>query len=264
MIDHTFVIPTYKESPFLESCILNLKKQTIPSNIIITTSTPTEQTRRVAHKYSIPYFVNNNGKFGIGNDWNFALSKVKTKLATIAHQDDIYEDKYTENILKASCKQENSLLFFTDYNDLIGNEIRSNSLNYFIKKTLLLPFLIKKTHHRHFFKKSILIFGDAICCPSVTLNLKNIKEPDSLFSPNHKCVLDWIAWLELAKEKGSFTFINKKLIQHRIHESSETSVSLNSGVREQEEFEVFKNIWGKGFAKLLMRFYSFGHKDNIV
>ncbi|MFY7669664.1 glycosyltransferase [Tenacibaculum sp. MEBiC06402] len=264
MIDHTFVIPTYKESPYLESCILNLKKQSVSSNIIITTSTPTEQTKNVAEKYKIPYFINDNGKFGIGNDWNFALSKVETKLATIAHQDDIYEDKYTENILKASSNQEKSLLFFTDYNDLIGESIRPNSLNYFIKKTLLLTFLVKKTHHSYFFKKSILVFGDAICCPSVTLNIKNIKNADRLFSPNHKCVLDWIAWLELAKEKGSFTFINKKLIQHRIHESSETSVSLNSGVREQEEFEVFTKIWGKRIAKLLMRFYSFGHKDNIV
>ena len=264
MIEHTFIIPTYKESPYLESCILNLKKQSVASTIIITTSTPTEQTKNVADKHNIKYYVNDNGKFGIGNDWNFALSKAETKLATIAHQDDIYEKNYTECILKASSKHQDSLLFFTDYNDLVGDTIRSSSLNYYIKKTLLLPFLFKATHKSHFFKKSILVFGDAICCPSVTFNIENIQNPESLFSPNHKCVLDWIAWLQLAKEKGSFTFVNKKLIQHRIHESSETSVSLNSGVRKQEEFEVFKSIWGKGFAKFLMYFYSLSHKDNIV
>ncbi len=264
MTNHTFVIPTYKESPYLESCILNLKKQSVHSNIIITTSTPTEQTKGVAQKYDIEYFINNSGRLGIGNDWNFALSKVNTKLATIAHQDDIYEEKYTENIIKASQKKSDSLLFFTDYNDLVGDKIRAKSLNYFIKKILLLPFLIKSSHKNYSIKKSILVFGDAICCPSVTFNLENIGNSKDLFSSEHKCVLDWIAWLKLSKQKGSFTYINKKLIQHRIHESSETSVSLNSGIRKKEEYEVFKRIWGKGFAKLLMLFYSFGHKDNLL
>jgi len=261
---HTFTIPAYKESPFLESCILNLKKQAVHSKIIITTSTPTETTRRIAEKYNIEYFINNSGKNGIGNDWNFALSKVKTKLATIAHQDDIYNIYYTQNIIAAAEKNKNSLIFFTDYQDLVGNKIRKKSLNYLVKKTLLLPFLLKSTHESNFLKKSILVFGDAICCPSVTFNLEKIKDSNNLFSPTHKCVLDWLAWLKLANYKGNFTFINKKLIQHRIHESSETSVSLHSGIRAQEEFEVFKSIWGNKIAKLIMWFYSFGHKDNLV
>ena len=37
---HTFVICAYKESAFLEECILSLKKQTVRSNILIATSTP--------------------------------------------------------------------------------------------------------------------------------------------------------------------------------------------------------------------------------
>ena len=35
--DHTFVICAYKESPFLEDCILSLKKQSIRSHIILVT-----------------------------------------------------------------------------------------------------------------------------------------------------------------------------------------------------------------------------------
>ena len=37
---HTFVICAYKESEFLEECILSLKKQSIKSEILIATSTP--------------------------------------------------------------------------------------------------------------------------------------------------------------------------------------------------------------------------------
>lgn len=259
MVIHTFVIPVYKESPYLEFCITNLQKQTVKSTIIITTSTPTEQTRRIAKKYNINYYTYKGEKTGIGNDWNFALSKVKTMYATIAHQDDIYEPTYTESVIK----EQKSTLIFTDYYDLIGTKKRLFSLNYAVKKILLFPFLFKRTYSSYFFKKSILLFGDPICCPSVTFNLKNINNIN-LFSPNYKCALDWVTWLKLAKEKGSFTYINKRLVQHRIHQDSETTISLNSGVRKEEELKIFKSIWGSSMAKCLSFLYSIGHKDNDI
>lgn len=264
MTKHTFVIPAYKEAPFLEFCIINLKNQTVASSIIITTSTPTAQTRTIAENYNIPYFVNKENNLGIGNDWNFALSKVSTKLATIAHQDDIYKETYTENILKYSNKYNDSLILFTDYEDIVKNDIRSKTLNSYIKKILLLPFLFKANYASKIIKKSVLMLGDPICCPSVTFNLENINHPKKLFSINIKCVLDWDAWLKLSNERGSFIFINKKLVLHRIHESSETSVSLISGIRKKEEYEVYKSIWGKYLAQLLMFFYSMGHKNNEI
>ena len=40
--DHTFVICAYKESPYLEECILSLKQQVKKTKIIMVTSTPNE------------------------------------------------------------------------------------------------------------------------------------------------------------------------------------------------------------------------------
>ena len=99
---HTFVIPAYKESPFIEQCIQSLLAQSVKSNIIITTSTPTDFIKEIAKKYDLPYYIND--KKGIAADWNFALSKVTTPLATIAHQDDIYEPSYAESVIKATNK----------------------------------------------------------------------------------------------------------------------------------------------------------------
>ncbi len=48
------------------------------------TSTPKDCISSLAEKYSIPLFVNDD-EGGITQDWNFGLSKVNTKLATIAH-----------------------------------------------------------------------------------------------------------------------------------------------------------------------------------
>ena len=38
--NHTFVICAYKESPYLEACIQSLQAQTVPSRILMVTSTP--------------------------------------------------------------------------------------------------------------------------------------------------------------------------------------------------------------------------------
>ena len=92
---HTFVIPAYKESPFLETCIQNLLAQTVKSNIVITTSTPNNYILDLANKYNLPYYINEGNTKGIAADWNFALSKSITALTTIAHQDDIYLPNFT-------------------------------------------------------------------------------------------------------------------------------------------------------------------------
>lgn len=55
---HTFVICAYKESEFLEECILSLKNQSISSEIFIATSTPNKYIEALAEKYNLKVFVN--------------------------------------------------------------------------------------------------------------------------------------------------------------------------------------------------------------
>ena len=113
---HTFVICAYKESEYLEECILSLVNQTVASKIIMETSTPNSYIEDMAKKYDIPLFVNPNG--GITQDWNFGLSKIDTKYATVAHQDDVYESTYTEELLGRMEKSQRPLIAFSDYGEL--------------------------------------------------------------------------------------------------------------------------------------------------
>ncbi|MDO3628874.1 glycosyltransferase [Mucilaginibacter sp. BT774] len=255
---HTFVIPAYKESSFLEQCIHSLLAQTVKSRVIITTSTPTDYTKNIAKKYDLPYYIND--KRGIANDWNFALSKVTTPLATIAHQDDIYEPEYAENVIKATNK--NVLITFTGYNDWINNQRRPKSLNYFVKRALLFPFIFKKEIKSNWFKKLILKFGDPICCPAVTFNIEALT--GFSFSSDFTVALDWYAWYQLANREGSFVYINKNLMNHRIHEESETTAKLSDGVRRNEELQMFRMMWGKRTASFISWVYTLGHADNKI
>ncbi|RYE55343.1 MAG: glycosyltransferase [Sphingobacteriales bacterium] len=262
MYDHTFVIPAYKESPYLENCIKSLLGQTVKSTIILTTSTPSVFLEGIAKKYGLGYFINPN-ESSIAGDWNFALSKVNTKLATLAHQDDIYAPEYAEKVIDGVRDNQDVLIAFTNYADLVGEKVRSSSLNSFVKSALLWPFFFSKRLKSRYARKIVLLFGDPIACPAVTFNLAALKS-DFAFSNEYSCALDWYAWLELSKRKGSFLYINQKLLLHRIHPDSETTNQLSRGIRQKEELQIFELMWGKNIAKMLSRMYAAGYKDNQI
>lgn len=259
--NHTFIIPAYKDAPFIEECIVSLKNQTKESNIIIVTSTPSAHLQHMAEKYDVGIIVNNTANKGIAGDWNFGLAQAQTKFVTLAHQDDIYECDYLERVLQ-KIDNKNTQIVFTDYVEWLDGGLRPRSRNLRVKKLLLFPFAIKSRISCVFFKRLPFLLGNPLCCPSVTYNLEAL--PGFAFSPDYSYSLDWHAWLELSKKKGAFVFINKKLIKHRIHQGSETSAQLATDLRKNEELKILQRLWGAHIGKFISRIYLGGHKDNII
>jgi glycosyltransferase involved in cell wall biosynthesis len=251
---HSFAIIAYKDSAYLEDCILSLLSQSVKSKIYISTSTPSEYISALAQKYDLDVFLNLLSK-GIASDWSFAYNKAKTKYVTLAHQDDIYAKDYTKECLKhaESLEHEGSLagnlITFTDYSELVDGVERNNSLLLFIKKILLLVFGVKNS----------LYFGSVIPCPSVMYNKENIGE----FSFNDKFSinLDWEAWIRLS-EKGEFTFVNKRLMSHRIHPEAETSKGIKDNRRKNEDKILFTKLWGKTLGPVVSKIYSLSYLLN--
>lgn len=262
-MNHTFVIPAYQESVYLEECIQNLLAQTVKSQVMITTSTPTDHSRLLASKYGLEYHINPNNKAGIAGDWNFALSKANTPLITIAHQDDIYECGYAQAVTRQfeARSADNVLIAFTNYTDIINNRIRPFGLNALVKNMLLLPFRFSSSINSRAIKKLILLFGDPVCCPSVTFNKAALDKFS--FSADYLVALDWFAWHQLSNREGAFLYINKKLMRHRIHPASETAVQINNGIRRKEEMQLLELMWGKTLARLIAPLYALGHKENV-
>lgn len=257
---HCFVVPAYKDSPFLEDCVLSLKNQTLRSPILITTATPSDYIKNIAKKHGATFLENPDAP-SISGDWNFALEQAGAEYVTLAHQDDIYAPHYTEQVLKHACQQKDTLIVFTDYEEIVGQEKIARSLNLIIKSMMLAPFLFSNRIGNRFFKKAVLSLGDPICCPSVTLHKKAL--PDFRFSGGYAYVLDWEAWWRLAQKKGAFIYIRKKLLQHRLHQGSETTHLITSGKRGQEERALLTSIWGKWVGPLIARVYQLGQKGNI-
>lgn len=257
--NHTFTICAYKESQYLEECVRSILNQTIKSNIIISTSTPNEFIQSIADKYKLPLYIN-KGESGIGQDWNFGVNQVKTDYVTVVHQDDIYKTTYLEEIVKKIEKGKDFVIAFTDYREIKNGEEIPLTKNLKIKKLLLFPLRFAKKSK--FFKRRALCFGSAICCPSVTINKKITgKNP---YKTELKCDLDWDTWDKMSTYKSRFLYIPKELMQHRIHEDSETTNLIENNIRLEEDLLMLERYWPKPIAKFIMKFYSKAIKTNKI
>ena len=111
-----------------------------------------------------------------------------------------------------------------------------------------------------FIKRRTLSLGNAICCPSVTINKKITgKNP---YKTKLKCDLDWDTWDKMSQYKGDFLYIPKELMQHRIHEASETSNLIENNIRLEEDMLMLERYWPKPIAKFIMKFYKKAIKTN--
>ena len=257
--NHTFAICAYKESKYLEECIQSVKNQSVQSNIIISTSTPNDYICGLAKKYGITLYIN-EGKGGIAEDWNYAYSKSKTKLVTLAHQDDIYEAEYTKEIIGCLNKSKHPLIAFSDYCELRKEVIVRKNKLLMVKRILLSPLRCKALWKSIWVRRRILSFGSAICCPTVTMVKENLS--NQIFYVGMKSNIDWEAWEKISKEKGSFVYCCKPLIRHRIHAESTTTDIIKNGERQLEDLEMFRKFWPGWFAVIWEKLYSHGEKSN--
>lgn len=254
--DHTFVVCAYKDSPFLEECILSLLHQSIKTKIILYTSTPSDYIRNICKKFSIPMFIGTGGS--IGKDWNNALSFVDTKYATIAHQDDVYQERYLERVHKNFLKSKNNLIVYTNYREWKNGTIIRLNANLKIKKIMLLT--LSMFPSSNFWRKGILAFGNPICCPAVSYNMEILS--DFRFNETMKVSLDWLAWYEISKYSGRFSYISEELVLHRIHENSETTNTISDNTRTKEDIYMFYKFWPKKIADLIMKVYIKSQNTN--
>lgn len=259
MNKHTFAICAYKESEYLEECILSLMSQKVKSDIIMVTSTPNNYIQNIADKYCIPLYIN-EGEKGITQDWNYAYKMSKTELVTIAHQDDIYLPDYSKTVIDLWKKRKQPLIIFTDYAELRNDKMVSKNRILSIKRILLSPLRVRLFQKSLFVRRRVLSFGCPICCPAVTFVKKNL--PEQIFKSGFRSDEDWQAWEMLSRYKGEFVYSKKIGMCHRIHDASETSIILGDNARVKEDYIMFCKFWPKLIAKVLIKFYSKSEKSN--
>lgn len=256
---HGFVVPAYGRSPHLRACLASLRGQTVPSPIVVATSTPWDGLDAVAAEFDARLAVHSPNA-GIGRDWNFALEQASTPWVTIAHQDDLYLPTFVERTLAVAARREDAVLVATGYAELLEPDGVRRSLSPMLAiKRLLMEsgFLGRSTVASGAAKRRLLRFGCAIPCPSVSLR---VDRGDVRFREDLKVDLDWEAWLRLAARPGAFAYDRRVLMLHRIHRDSETSAGVRAGVRASEDRMMFEALWPAPIARLLAKAYALSYE----
>lgn len=247
---HTFAVLCYGESPYLSDCVRSLLAQSVKSRIFLSTATPNPYIWRVAEEFGLPVLVNPNPP-GIATDWQFAAEQCQTPYYTLAHQDDLYYPRYTEELLPLMAR---SIIAFCDYEELVGESTRRNTPMLAVKRLLLWPFLFTRSLKRTFTKRIILRFGSAVCCPSVMYSKERVS--GFRFNPAFSVDLDWDAWLTLSERDGAFSYRPRVLMAHRIHADSETTRQIESNGRHLEDRLLMERLWPGPVAAVLSRLYK--------
>ncbi len=253
MIFHTFVISAFEESPYLESCVRSLIGQTVSSPILCTTSTPNAYIAAIMGKYGIPVIVR-EAKSDIQADWNFALSQADSQFVTIAHQDDMYERHYVEELRDAFDRWPDMTLFMSDAVTIRHGCLKRLSLKELVKKCLRLPLRFRSLSDREWIKLGALKLGNPVMCPSCAYR-KNYL-PDPIFHSELRYALDWDCMVDLAKWPGRFICVEKPLLFYRVHGGATTSAWIKDQRREREERYMFSRFWPRPVVDALMFFYK--------
>jgi hypothetical protein len=254
MSTHTFVVTAYRRSPHLEACLTSLRAQTARTHVVLSTSTPFPDMEAVAARHGAELFVHAPYR-GIGHDWNAALSRSAAEWTTIAHQDDVYDPRYVARLIAAGGAVRDALIVFSDYAERLGEVRRADTALLRVKRRLLeLGFVGRDVAATRSAKRRALRFGSPIPCPAVTFHRRALD--GFAFRADLKVALDWAAWLELADRPGAFVWVREPLMEHRIHEASETSAGLTDGTRRREDWELLTRLWPRPIARLIQASYT--------
>ncbi|MDD3253997.1 MAG: glycosyltransferase family A protein [Lachnospiraceae bacterium] len=261
MVSHTFAICAYKDSPYLEACIKSLKRQSVTSEIILCTSTPSRYLQALADVFDLPLYVR-DGESDIQADWNFAYGKAKTRLVTIAHQDDCYHRDYGKQVQACWERYPDTTVFTTDCVIIKHETAQKPDLVQFVKHVLRFPLRFHGISDRTWVKRLALRFGNPIICPSCTYDKEALGEP--LFDSPYKFALDWDTMWKLAERPGRFVCIEKPLLRYRIHDGATTKACIENHQRTADEAAMFARIWPEPIVRGLMFFYrkAYGAYDS--
>ena len=190
-LTHSFLVPAYRQSPFLRECLRSLTEQTRKSPILISTSTPFQGLEVLAQEFGAQLHVHGPNQ-GMAHDWNAGLRQVQTDWVTIAHQDDVYLPSYAEQVMSAVALAKAPILAFSNYAELLGaDQVRRNTRLLRIKQMLLhLAFIGRTSIGDRWSKLNALRFGSPIPCPAVTLKT-HPGQPH--FETGFRLNMDWAA-----------------------------------------------------------------------
>lgn len=253
---HAVVVTVYRDNPFLPACLRSLRAQTLASEIIITTPTPSVFVAASAAEVGAKVVVKPEDG-GIADNWNFALNASDARYVTLAHQDDLYYPRFLERSLALFEKHDGAVLSFTGYEEVDDHGLPVSTKISRVKHLIEAVTLGSRTLVGGARLRAFLSFGNPLPCSSVTFDRHRLGA--FCFSGDFASNLDWDAWLRLLQRGESFARTPEKLVGRRYNESMTTTALLRDGRRAAEDLRMFRRLWPTPVGETLALFYRAGY-----
>lgn len=252
---HEFIVLAYGRSSHLAECLESLSRQTTPTPVTISTSTPNDHIEALASRYGAK--LSTHQGHGIGPDWNAALGLASARYVTLAHQDDRYARSFAADTLAALDSHPHAAFSFCDFHEIDSRGERTVTMAHRVKDLLVAVAFAGRTEIATRLRRQLLFgFGNPVICAGVTFNRANTSA--FRFREDLRTNLDWAAWLELSRHHRVVR-LQGKLLERRVHASSETASCLEDGARLREDLALFQMQWPGPVARLIAHAYRYSY-----
>jgi glycosyltransferase involved in cell wall biosynthesis len=255
LADHVFVVLAYGDSPFLRDCLASLAAQSLPSPIVVVTSTPSAFISRAARDHGVPVVVNPRRE-DIAGDWNFGLGAARARHVTLAHQDDTYAPDFLEKT-RAAFAGRDGVLCFTGYQEIDDRGEPKSSKVSKAKHLIEALTLGGRRAVRGAALRAFLSFGNPLPCSSVTFDMARLG--GFAFSRDFASNLDWDAWWRLMAAGETFLRAPARLVGRRHNPLTATARLLRDGTRGREDLVMFRRAWPRPLADVIAFAYRAGY-----
>lgn len=266
-IIHTFAVCAYKDSPYLEECLRSVTSQTVKSEVICCTSTPSSYIRELTARYQVPLYVR-DGASNIREDWMFAYGKAQGRFCHDRPSGRPIPQRLCRKAFKAWKKYPDLLLFASDYLTIRMTEKEGEmkaipepfNMVWLVKKILRLPQRFHFLADRTWIKPEQCLVWQFASAVRPARTIKNRLGTICSHS-EYDFALDWDNLYELAGKKGRFICSEKPLIAYRVHAAATTKACIEDNRRPADEMAMFRKMWPDWMVKILMHFYRKAYKE---
>jgi glycosyltransferase involved in cell wall biosynthesis len=219
-------IPAYKHVHYLERLLDSISIQSFKNyEVVITDDSPDNGVERLAAKFlsalNIRYFKNKEA-LGTPENWNEAIRKAKATWIKLMHDDDWFaHENSLQTFYDAALLHPDCTFFFSAYNNI-------QDYSEVAETVYLKPFghFLLSQNPLNLFKKQYI--GN----PSCTLIKKDQKV---MYDKDFKWVVDFEFYIRYLKDKESFFYINKPLINVGINDQQVTKYTFRKAEVEIPE-----------------------------
>lgn len=252
----TVVIPTYNHAHFLERALQSVLAQTYSHwEALVIDNHSQDNTDEVVRAFGDPRIrllkINNNGVIAASR--NLGIRSARGKWIAFLDSDDYWYDKKLE-VVMALAKLDN------DYDVLCHDELMADLKSGFRR-------VLRHGPYKEDFYKNLLIEGNRLSPSATAVKSSFLREHGLYFSEikEYITVEDYDFWLNLAKNKAKFSFVNQILGVYTIHDTNNsaqidrhlnnTEALLKNHIFNIQKFELNSNkLWQRIFTSIQLMY----------